>query len=79
MTIQRKYLIKLTRIQQCWLRIPKDNKSPPEFGSQNDFFEKKLPPGVYELVDINNTIKQILSDSDFGFELNIQADTLSVI
>ena len=28
----------------------------PEFGIENDFFEMQLPPGVYELVDINNTI-----------------------
>ena len=40
------------------------------------FFEFELTPGEYELVDINNTIKQILSDSDF--ELNIQADTISM-
>ena len=29
-------------------------------------------------MDINNVIKQNFSDSDFGFELNIQADTISM-
>ena len=48
----------------------------PEFGIQNDFFELELTPGVYELVHINNTIKQILSDSEF--ELNIEADIISM-
>ena len=33
-----------------------------------------MTPGVYELVDINNTIKQILFDSDF--EVNIRAGTM---
>ena len=50
----------------------------PEFGIENDFFEIQLPPGVYELVDINNTIEQILSDSNFDFEIKIQADTISM-
>ena len=48
----------------------------PSFENENNFFEVQLPSGVYELVDINKTIKQILSDSDF--ELNIQADTISM-
>ena len=47
----------------------------PSFEIENDFFGMQLLPGVYELVYINYTIKQILSDSDF--ELNIQADTNS--
>ena len=38
----------------------------------------ELPLGPFELVDIYNTIKQILSDYDFGFENNIQADTISM-
>ena len=50
----------------------------PELGIENAFFEIELPPGVYEIVDINNTIKQIRSDSDCGFELNIQANAISM-
>ena len=49
----------------------------PEFGIENDFFEIELPPGVYELVDINNTIKQIVSEFS-EFEINIEADTISM-
>ena len=54
----------------------KDNMNIPEFGIENDFLEIELKPGVNDLVDINDTIKQILSDSDFEF--NIQADTISM-
>ena len=54
----------------------KDDINIPAFGIENDFFEIELTPGVYELVDINNTIKQTLSD--FDFEPNIQADTLTM-
>ena len=50
----------------------------PEFGIENDFVEIELPPGVYELVDINRIMKQKLSDSDFEFEFNIEADTISM-
>ena len=50
----------------------------PEFGIENDFVEIELPPGVYELVDINRIIKHKLSDSDFEFEFNIEADTISM-
>ena len=50
----------------------------PEFGIENDFFEIELTTEVYELVDITNTIKQVLCDFDFGFELIIQADTISM-
>ena len=50
----------------------------PEFGIENDFVEIELPPGVYELVDINKYMKQKLSDSDFEFEFNIEADTISM-
>ena len=38
--------------------------------------EIELPPGAYELVVIDKTIKQLLSIQDF--KLNIEADTLSV-
>ena len=48
----------------------------PGMGIENDFFEIELPPGVYELDDMNNTIKQSFSDSDF--ELKIEADTISM-
>ena len=54
----------------------KDNIKIPEFGIENKFFEIELTLGVYDLDDINNSIKQILSDSDF--ELNIQADSISM-
>ena len=50
----------------------------PEFGIENDFVKIDLPPGVYELVDINRLLKQKLSDSDFEFEFNIEADTISM-
>ena len=50
----------------------------PEFGIENDFVEIELTPGVYELVDINKIVKQKLSDSDFEFEFNIEADTISM-
>ena len=50
----------------------------PEFGIENDFVEIELPPGVYELVDINKIMKQKLSDSDFEFEFNFEADTISM-
>ena len=50
----------------------------PEFGIENAFVEIELPPGVYELVDINRIMKQKLSDSDFEFEFNIEADTISM-
>ena len=50
----------------------------PEFGIENDFVEIELPPGVYELVDINRIMKQKLCDSDFEFEFNIEADTISL-
>ena len=42
------------------------------------YFDVQLPPGAYELVDINNTIRQIISESDFDFKFNIEADTLSM-
>ena len=50
----------------------------PEFGIENDFVEIELPPGVYELVDINKIMEQKLSDSDFELEFNIEADTISM-
>ena len=50
----------------------------PEFGIENDFVEIELPPGVYELVDMNRILKQKLSDSDFEIEFNIEADTISM-
>ena len=56
--------------------LDKNNITIPEFGIENDIFEIELTPRVYELVDINNTIKQRRSGSDF--ELNIKADTISM-
>ena len=41
-----------------------------EFEFVHDHFGIELPPGVYELVDINRTIKQKLSDSDYEIEFN---------
>ena len=46
------------------------------FEIENGFFQTQLPAEVYELVDINNTIKQTHSDSDF--KPNIQADPISM-
>ena len=65
-------MIKLTRIPKA-LRVMIIKKNP-EIGIENVFFQNELTPGVYELVDINNTIKQILFDSDF--EVNIRAGTM---
>ena len=56
--------------------LDKNNITIPEFGIENNIFEIELSPRVYELVDINNAIKQRLSGSDF--ELNIKADTISM-
>ena len=56
----------------------KDNINIPEFGIENAFFEIELPPGVFELVDINRIIKQKLSASAYEFEFNIEADTISM-
>ena len=56
----------------------KDKIIIPEFGIENDFVEIELPPGVYEIVDKNGIMKQKLSDSDFEFEFNIEADTISM-
>ena len=39
----------------------------PSFEIEQDYNEIELPPGVYELVDINTAIKQTISDSDFKF------------
>ena len=54
-------------------------------GSVTDSIEIELPPGAYELVDINNTIQQELikcctfipGDSP-TFKFNIEADTISM-
>ena len=40
----------------------------PNFEIENEFIDIKLVPGVYELIEINNTIKQIITDS--GYELD---------
>ena len=59
-----------------------ENINIPEIAFTDGFMEIELPPGAYELVDINNTIKQIISDSDFwlydGYKFNIEADTISM-
>ena len=45
--------------------------------------EIEIPPGAYELIDINNTIQQELINScssgpDPKFKINIEADTISM-
>ena len=51
-------------------------------GSVTDSIEIELPPGAYELVDINNTIQQELNKcctlpgGSSDFKLNIEADTI---
>ena len=52
----------------------KHPRTIPEFEIQDDCIEIELPPGVYELVDINTAIR---NQTDSGFELNIEADTIS--
>ena len=53
-------------------------------GSVTDSIEIELPPGAYELVDINNTIQQELNKcctlpgGSSDFKLNIEADTKSM-
>ena len=53
-------------------------------GSVTDSIEIELPPGAYELVDINNTIQQelikccTLPGGSSDFKLNIEADTISM-
>ena len=38
---------------------------------ENDFFGIQLTPGVYELVDINNAIKQKYHENDYDFKIDI--------
>ena len=45
---------------------------------ENDFFGIQLTPGVYELVDINNAIKQKINESEYDFKFNIMPDTISM-
>ena len=60
---------------------------------ENEFIETQLVPGVYELIEINNAIGQIITDSDydlvdkskfkkdltvFSIEFNIIPDTISM-
>ena len=53
-------------------------------GSVTDSIEIELPPGAYELIDINNTIQQelikccTLPGGSSNFKLNIEADTISM-
>ena len=48
----------------------------PRFEIEPDYIEIELPPGVSDLVDINNAINQKNSDSDIKFK--IEADTISM-
>ena len=43
---------------------------------EHDSFGIQLTPGAYELVDINASVKQIITDSDFKF--TIIPDTISM-
>ena len=45
---------------------------------ENDFFEIPLTQGVFELVDINNAIKQKIQESDYDFKIDIIPDTISM-
>ena len=53
-------------------------------GSVTDSIEIELPPGAYELVDMNNTIQQklinccTLPGGSSDFKLNLEADTISM-
>ena len=51
---------------------------PPFDIVENDFFEIYLTPGVYELVDINNAIKQKINESDYDFKFDLIPDTISM-
>ena len=65
----------------------------PYLEIENEFIDIQLPPGVYDLIEINNTIKQIITDSGyelddkskfkkdltvFSIEFNIKPDTKSM-
>ena len=50
----------------------------PEFEVQDNSIEIELPPGVYELVDIKNAIKQKLHESDYDFKIDIIPNTISM-
>ena len=46
--------------------------------TENDFFGIQLTPEVYELVDINNAIKQKIYESDYDFKFYIIPVTISM-
>ena len=55
----------------------------PDFEIEHDSFGKQLKPGAYELVDINASVKQIITDMKpalmyFDFKFNIIPDTISM-
>ena len=55
------------------------NISQFELEILDNFIEVELPPGAYELVDINNIVKQILSESKFNtLTFGIDANTKSM-
>ena len=56
----------------------KSNKFTPFKIIENDFFGIQLTPGVNELVDINNAIKQKIYESDYDCKFNIVLDTISM-
>ena len=50
----------------------------PDFEIEHDSFGIQLTPGAYELVDINASVKQIINESDYDFNINIIPDTISM-
>ena len=71
-------MIKLFKIQKKTNIIVLD-----EIGALTDSWEIELPPGAYELVDINKHIQQkvfhnIISNTVPEFKLNTEADTISM-
>ena len=44
---------------------------------ENDFFGIQLTPGLYELVDINDAIKQKIHECDYDFEIDKIPQTIS--
>ena len=70
--LTRKSFDQLTKIIEAFNQQPtnqqQNSTNNPSFEIENDFFEIELTPGVYEFVDMNRTIIQNLSDSNFEFE-----------
>ena len=50
----------------------------PDFEIEHDSFGIQLIPGAYELVDINNAIKQKINESEYDFKIDIIPDAISM-